>query len=377
VSFGYDDKTAQSRSASPDGEARPSRGERQGRRRGRSSRPPGGRPPPALGVLAVAVVVLLVVALGVGLYLKSYFSNGLPGRVVSVTVPAGAGLTQIAQILEAAGVVKHAGAFAIKAQTDGYASDFKPGVYRLRRNEPYATLVAALRHGPPLLPVTIPEGDTARQTAALLAAVIPGFSARSYVDLTRTHPLAFGCLGFRSGAPLEGFLFPATYEVSPSISPRRFVELQLDAFRSAMARVDLAHAAAKNLTDYDVVIIGSLIARGIEASAERPLAGAVIWNRLYLRMRLQIDASVQYVLPTCKPVLSYRDLHVVSPYNTYRHGGLPPTPIANPGLSSLRAAAHPAGVDYLFSVARGDGSGRHYFSASYAQFLADKARARQ
>ena len=87
-------------------------------------------------MLAVAVVVLLVVALGVGLYLKSYFSNGLPGRVVSVTVPAGAGLTQIAQILEAAGVVKHAGAFAIKAQTDGYASDFKSGVYRLRRTSP-------------------------------------------------------------------------------------------------------------------------------------------------------------------------------------------------------------------------------------------------
>ena len=144
-----------------------------------------------------------------------------------------------------------------------------------------------------------------------------------------------------------------------------------------MAHVDLAHAAAKNLTEYDVVTIGSMIEREIEVPAERPLAGAVIWNRLHLRMRLQIDASVQYALPTYKPVLSYRDLRVVSPYNTYLHGGLPPTPIANPGLASLQAAAHPAGVDYLFSVARGDGSGRHYFSASYAQFLADKARARQ
>ena len=112
--------------------------------------------------------------------------------------------------------------------------------------------MAALRHGPLLLRVTVPEGYTARQTAALLAAVIPGFSARTYVDLTLTHPLAFSCPGFRSGAPLEGFLFPATYEVSPSISPRRFVELQLDAFRSAMARVGMAHAAAKDLTDYDV-----------------------------------------------------------------------------------------------------------------------------
>ena len=121
-----------------------------------------------------------------------------------MTVPAGAGLTQIAQILEAAGVVKHAGAFAIKAQTDGYASDFKSGVYRLRRNEPYATLVAALRHGPLLLRVTVPEGYTARQTAALLAAVIPGFSARTYVDLTLTHPLAFSSPGFAAGRRSKG-----------------------------------------------------------------------------------------------------------------------------------------------------------------------------
>ena len=376
MSFG-DDKTDPSRFDSPDREMPSSRGDRETGRRGRSSRPPGGRPPPALRLLAVAVVVLLVVGLGVGLYLKSYFSSGRPGKVVSVTVPAGASLARISQILQAAGVVKHAGAFAIKAQTDGYGSDFKPGAYRLRRNEPYDTLIAALRHGPPLLRVTIPEGYTARQTATLLAAVIPGFSARRYVDLTLTHPLAFSCPGFRSGGPLEGFLFPATYDVSPTISPRRFIEQQLAAFRATMAHVDLAHAAAKNLTEYDVVTIGSMIEREIEVPAERPLAGAVIWNRLHLRMRLQIDASVQYALPTYKPVLSYRDLRVVSPYNTYLHGGLPPTPIANPGLASLQAAAHPAGVDYLFSVARGDGSGRHYFSASYAQFLADKARARQ
>ncbi len=114
-----------------------------------------------------------------------------------------------------------------------------------------------------------------------------------------------------------------------------------------MARVDLAHAASKNLTEYDVVIIGSMIEREIEAPAERPLAGAVIWNRLHLHMRLQIDATIEYALPAYKPVLTYRDLQIASPYNTYLHAGLPPTPIANPGLASLQAAAHPAGVDYL------------------------------
>jgi len=223
--------------------------------------------------------------------------------------------------------------------------------------------------------VTVPEGYTARQTAALLAAKIPGFSARRYIDLTLVHPLPFSCPGFHSGAALEGFLFPATYDVPPTISPRRFIEQQLAAFRANIAHVDLARAASKNLTEYDVVIIGSMIEREIKTPAERPLAGAVIWNRLHLHMRLQIDATVEYALPAYKPVLTYRDLQTRSPYNTYLHTGLPPTPICNPGLASLQAAAHPAGVDYLYYVARNDGSGRHYFSASYAQFLKDKARA--
>jgi len=189
--------------------------------------------------------------------------------------------------------------------------------------------------------------------------------------------LPFSCPGFKSGGPLEGFLFPATYDVSPQITPRRFIEEQLAAYRAAMSHVDLTRAASKNLTEYDVVTIGSMIEREIEVPAERPLAGAVIWNRLHLRMRLQIDATVEYALPVYKPVLTYRDLQVDSPYNTYLHAGLPPTPIANPGLASLQAAAHPAAVPYLYYVARNDGSGRHYFSASYAQFLKDKARAAQ
>jgi len=354
---------------------------RETEREARTDRPgprrPRRRPLRPLRLLLIAVAVLLVAALAVGLYVRSYFETGRPGPVVTVTVPQGASLSQISQILENAGVVKHAGAFSIRAQTDGYSGDFRPGVYRLHRYERYDTLVAALRHGPPLIRVTIPEGYTARQTAALIAQRVPGFSARQYVDLTLIHPLPFSLPGFHSGQPLEGLLFPATYEVSPSVTPRAMIEQQLATFRGAMAKVGLARANAKNLTAYDVTIIGSMIEREIEVPSERVLAAAVVWNRLHLRIPLQIDATVEYALPVYKPVLSYRDLQTKSPYNTYLHDGLPPTPIANPGLASLRAAAHPAAVDYLYYVARGDGSGRHFWSASYAQFLKDKARAAQ
>jgi UPF0755 protein len=118
-----------------------------------------------------------------------------------------------------------------------------------------------------------------------------------------------------------------------------------------------------------------MVEREAKVARERPLVAAVIWNRLRLGMPLQIDATVQYALPQHKTSLTYADLNTPSPYNTYLHTGLPPTPIANAGAASLEAAANPARVDYLYYVARGDGSGRHYFSSTYEQFLQDKARA--
>ena len=135
--------------------------------------------------------------------------------------------------------------------------------------------------------------------------------------------------------------------------------------------------ARPNLTPYDVTIVASMVEREVEVPSERPLVAAVIWNRLRLGMRLQIDATVEYVLPHYKSVLTYDDLKTESPYNTYLHAGLPPTPIANPGAASLKAAADPASVDYLYYVARNDGSGRHYFASTYNEFLADKQKASQ
>ena len=119
-----------------------------------------------------------------------------------------------------------------------------------------------------------------------------------------------------------------------------------------------------------------MIDREALVPAERPIVAAVIWNRLRKDMLLQIDATIQYALGKTKPVLTYDDLKIDSPYNTYKHAGLPPTPISNPGLAALQAAANPSDDKYLYYVARNDGTGRHYFSTTYEQFLVDKAKAR-
>ena len=327
-------------------------------------------------LLVLFVVVAVALAGGLGFY-KWYFHTGKLGGKVHVTIPSGASLHTIAGILQQKGVVPRARAFEIRAAGDGHGTDLQAGTYVLHRNEPYDQLIATLAAGgqQAAIKVTIPEGFTVAQTATLLARTIPGFSAEKYLELAVKHPVPPDVRGYTPGRTLEGLLFPATYDVLPSVTARQFIEKQLAAFRSALAGVDLSRARKAHLTPYDVTIIASMVEREVEVPSERPLVAAVIWNRLRAGMLLQIDATVEYVLPEHKSVLTYKDLKIQSPYNTYLHAGLPPAPIADPGAASLEAAADPASVDYLYYVARNDGSGRHYFASTYSEFLADKQKA--
>ena len=342
-------------------------------RQGRGRRRRRGR---LLGYLLVAVLALIIGA-GVG-YARAYFSDGELGGTVTVVVAEGSSLRAIATELEEQGVVKHARAFEIRADADGYATRFMPGTYTFHVNEPYEELVAALLKGvkPRTVKVSIPEGSTLRQAAGIVSGELARVSRQDYLAVARDDPPAFTLEGYKKGSTLEGMLFPATYEVLPKeASAERFVKKQLETFDAYFAKVDMTRAKAANLTEYDVVIIASMIDREAMVPAERAVVAAVIWNRLRKDMLLQIDATIQYALGETKPLLTYDDLEIDSPYNTYKHTGLPPTPISNPGLAALKAAANPTDDKYLYYVARNDGTGRHYFSTDYDQFLADKAKA--
>ena len=332
--------------------------------------------------LALLVFVVCLALVGFGVVkavgaVRDYFARGALGPEVRITVKPGQSLSAIAATLEHAGVVRHAFPFEEYAKKVGHTTDLKPGTYVLHKNENYDVIIARLVAGirPVTIKVTIPEGFTVRQTATLLGQKIAGFDAGLYLKTALDHPPAFKLAGYRSGTMLEGLLFPATYEVLPAITPGQFVEKQLSAFTTTFAGINMTRARKANLTPYDVTIIASMVEREAQAASERRLVAAVIWNRLRLHMPLQIDATVEYALPKYKTTLTYQDLKIQSPYNTYLHVGLPPTPIANPGAASLAAAAVPARVSYLYYVARNDGSGRHYFSSTYAQFLRDKAKA--
>ena len=326
-----------------------------------------------LGFLLVGILALIV-GTGVG-YARAYFSDGVVGGPVTVVIKEGSTLRDIAQLLEEKGVVKHARAFEIQA--DAYATRFMPGTYSLRVNEPYDSLVAELLKGTKAdtIKVSIPEGTTLRQAAKIVSGAVKAIPERAYIKVARDDPPPFELQGYKQGATLEGMLFPATYDVLPKkASAYGFVKSQLAAFDAYFAKVDMKRAKAANLTEYDVVIIASMIDREALVPAERPVVAAVIWNRLRKGMLLQIDATIQYALGKTKPVLTFDDLKIDSPYNTYKHLGLPPTPISNPGLAALKAAANPSNDKYLYYVARNDGTGRHYFSSTYEQFLLDKAK---
>jgi UPF0755 protein len=248
-----------------------------------------------------------------------------------------------------------------------------------RDDSPAATETVAVLER---LRIIFPEGFTRNEMAERVAAVrqiaidrrgvTPRLTRDGYLQATAN---ARAPIGFRKDWPgdrIEGFLFPATYEFSQYTSSGGLVRDQLASFRRQWRKVDLAYARAKNLTPYDVLIIASMIEKETVAPEERKLVAAVIYNRLRLGMRLQIDATTRYGLgiPGTEP-LKQSDLESNDPYNTRNRLGLPPTPISNPGLASMRAAAHPARVDYLFFVRKPDGM-HHFFTASESEFLRKK-----
>jgi UPF0755 protein len=213
--------------------------------------------------------------------------------------------------------------------------------------------------------------DEVNQIAEDTRKVRPRLSPERYLALTDgSARVPSGFLGRTERPPhLEGFLFPATYEFTKRTTTPQLLNHQLAAFEKSWARVNLRYARSKNLTPYDVLIIASMIEKEVIAPEERPLVAAVIYNRLKAGMTLGIDATIRYGLGI-PPTESLRQSHLAdpTPYNSRIHRGLPPTPIANPGLASMQAAAHPAKVDYLYFVRKPDRI-HHFFTASQREFI--------
>jgi uncharacterized YceG family protein len=236
---------------------------------------------------------------------------------------------------------------------------------------------AATPPASPSLGVLFTEGMTARQMTGRVSLVRtiaitkrhvrPVLTGKSYAAALTTVAPPRGFAGARRGN-LEGFLFPSLYRFGASTTAAQLIGQQLQAFAVNWKKVDLSAARARGTTPYQVLIVASMVERETVAPEERPLVAAVIYNRLAKSMPLSIDATIRYGLGIPgTSALTKAELDKDTPYNTRLHTGLPPTPIGNPGLASMRAAAAPANVDYLYYVRMPDNV-HHFFTADDKEF---------
>jgi peptidoglycan lytic transglycosylase G len=287
---------------------------------------------------------------------------------VRVQIPTGATVSQIGDILETHDVIASEFFFRTRVTLGGNRGDLKPGSYKLKHDMTYSAAIDALSEGPPkdIVTVTIPEG----RSRAEIAPIADGAGLEgSYEDASVRSP-AIDLSEYKAGSAedLEGFLFPATYELKSGAKTEDLVAKQLDAFEKNFDTVDLRYAKSKNLTPYDVLIIASMVEREASVDKDRPLIASVIYNRLKAGMPLGIDATIRFATGNWTEPLKMSELALDSPYNTRTVAGLPPGPIGNPGLASIEAAAHPAKTDYLFFVVKPCGEGEHVFAETDAEF---------
>jgi UPF0755 protein len=348
--------------------------EREARRSGRPRTYADGRGPrPRRSHRRAGLPVLIVLGLlaaGVIWFLMSLFQpfKGEGGNQVRVVVPKGASLGEISNLLEQRGVIESSFFFELRARLGGHRSDLRSGAYSLRQNAPYGELLDKLAAGPAadVLNVTVPEGRSRGEIAPIVRkAGLDGSYERASVRSPLIDPADYGAERARN---LEGFLFPSTYELKRRASARTLVREQLGVFKREFRKVDMRFAKRKNLTEYDVLIIASMVEREAQLPKERPLVASVIYNRLHEGMPLGIDATIRYHERNWTRPLRQSELTDDNPYNTRLNNGLPPGPIGNPGLSSIKAAAHPARSRYLFYVVKPGTCGEHTFAKTDAEF---------
>lgn len=323
-----------------------------------------------------AVLALMAVVFAVW-FLFSLFQpfKGSGHGSVGVDIPLGASSGQIATLLADRGVVSSSFFFKLRATLTGKRSELESGHFDLRKDMSYGAALDALTGHPgqaPQITVTIPEGLSRTEIAPV--AKRDGISGDYVKASVHSHLLKPSAYGGTKAHSLEGFLFPSTYDLLPGDPASKLVNAQLTAFKANIAKVSLVRAHRKQLTTYDVLTIASMVEREAQLPKERPLIAAVIYNRLRSGMPLGIDATIRYAINDYTRPLTDSDLQRNSPYNTRLRKGLPPTPIGNPGLASIEAAAHPAAVNYQYYVVKPGTCGEHAFSSTFAAFQQDVAR---
>ncbi len=332
----------------------------------------GGRKKPIMkgkGALFLWALAILVLA---AWWIVRITMSPLGGTsTVYVMIPRGSSAGRVSHLLEEHKVIRSSFGFRLLVRVTGKTSQLKPGAYKFSPSMAPMQVLDRIANGEVTARwVTIPEGFTVYQIADRLASAGLADKAR-FMDLALHQGSTFQAGFDHPGESLEGYLFPDTYLIPSGATEDMIIRQMLKCFEEKVAIPYSSDITKSGWSLYDIVTLASLIEREARVSKDRPLISSVLRNRLEKGMRLECDATVLYALGEHKDRVLYRDLEVDSPYNTYRNAGLPPGPIANPGLDCIKAALYPQQSDYLYYVARPDGS--HVFTST----LEEHNRAKQ
>ncbi|SHH60504.1 endolytic transglycosylase MltG [Sporanaerobacter acetigenes] len=324
-------------------------------------------------------IIFLFLLLFIFIGMRVYYKNSLESVSsenpvdIDIDIPMGSSTARIAGILKREGLIKDKNVFRYVVKNLGLDGKLKAGEYTLNTGMDVSQIIENLSMGGEnknIVKFTIPEGFELKQIGSRLAEMNL-VDEKKFMALTKNARKYGDKYPFLKAVPkeqsLEGYLFPATYTVKIDSTEEEIIEKMLDKFEEVYEDDIKDNLTNNELSLNEMVTLASIVEREAKVDEERDIISAVFYNRIKKGMLLESCATVQYALGERKEKLTYNDLKINSIYNTYTHKGLPPGPIASPGLKSLQAAMHPADVDYLFFVSNGDGT--HTFSTNYKDHI--------
>lgn len=334
-------------------------------------------------LLLIAIYTVTLKAFNYGKDLLVEDTSSRPSKEVVINIENGTDTMKVAELLEEEGLIGNKWIFNLQARLNGSYKYFLSGEFKLNTNMGSAEIMQELQSiqypdESDNLKITIPEGLTNKQIAALVEA--EGlFTAAEFLEACENWEYEYS---FLEGLPdrenrLEGYLFPDTYNLPPDPEPDDLIIRMLNRFQSVYDGSKQDRAEEMGYTTDEVIIMASIIEKEIKVPEEQAIAASVIYNRLETDMPLQMCSTVLYALDKRKDRLLDEDLQVDSPYNTYINKGLPVGAICNPGESAIDAVLYPEKTNYIYFVVMDDETGEHFFTASDDEFLAAKARYNQ
>jgi len=312
-----------------------------------------------LGQSFIGITATVVLGILLAFYsLVLLWPQGNPYDSVKVTIPKGASLQEVSAQLQDNNVIRNKRSFLLAVKTLGYEKDIPAGRFRLVKAHTNYDIIDQLVNGVQMNKrVTILEGWTVSVIAKELEAKL-GLDSQAFKNACKNELLLWK-LGI-DGESVEGYLFPETYRFSEDETPQEIINRMVEEYKKNFTEELQVRMEAMGFTETEVITLASIIEGEAIYNRERPVISGVYHNRLKQGMRLQADPTIQYIVKDGPRRLLNKDLKIKSPYNTYLNYGLPPGPINNPGIESIKAALNPANTEYLYFVARGDGY--HTFS---------------